>query len=124
MLAICWVGLGGALGAMLRFSVSLAMTPYLKDASYPLATLCINWLGCLLAGLFLGLAQPHWSPSIKLFMVTGLLGGFTTFSAFGMETVGFIERGQLLMAVCYMLLSVIGGISLVGLGIALSQWIN
>lgn len=106
------VALGGALGAMARYGLSSLMIRQLDPFKFPWPTFCVNVLGCLCAGLFLALAERAngISSEARLFIVTGLLGGFTTFSAFGMETLSLIRRGELLTALSYASLSVIVGL--------------
>lgn len=107
------VALGGALGATLRFVVGSAL---LRDG-FPVAILTVNVLGSFAMGLAavllmrVGLSQ--WQP----FLLTGVLGGFTTFSAFSLETLTLIERGAVGQAVLYVLASV--GLSLLALAAGL-----
>lgn len=103
------VGLGGALGAMARFGLGSAIGR-VWTSSFPLATLVINLVGAVLMGLFIGLLArvlPAWSEPARLFIAVGVLGGFTTFSSFSLETVMLIERGHVLSAATYVLLSVV-----------------
>jgi CrcB protein len=76
-----------------------------------LSTLTVNILGCLIIGVLGALAEHHdlFSSSLRLFLFTGILGGFTTFSAVGYETLFLLRRGLMNIAVWYILLSVIGG---------------
>lgn len=108
-LSLFSVALGGALGASLRFLVASAL---IRDG-FPIAILSVNVLGSLLMGLavvVLGRAGlSEWQP----FLLTGVLGGFTTFSAFSLETLALIERGLPGQAILYVLLSV--GLSLLAL---------
>ena len=107
------VALGGALGASLRFLVGLA----LMREGFPIAVLAVNVLGSLLMGLLaVTIARAglqHWGP----FLLTGVLGGFTTFSAFSLETLTLLERGAVGQAALYVLLSV--GLSLLALAAGL-----
>lgn len=103
------VGSGGFLGAVLRFLVAHP----LFDASsrFPWATLCINVLGCFLIGICHGMAQEKaMSAGLGLFLMSGVLGGFTTFSAFGLESVTLISTGRSTTAAVYIILSVVLGI--------------
>lgn len=112
------VGLGGALGAMLRHAAGLAALRLIPSA-FPWGTLAINVVGSLCIGIVIGLlAYAHtWSQDIRLFAVVGVLGGFTTFSSFSLETILLFERGQALYAVLYIAGSVAGslGATLIGL---------
>lgn len=103
------VGVGGAMGAMARFGAG-KLIGQVWPGSFPLATLLINILGSTLMGLLVGLLArfaPSWNETARLFAAVGVLGGFTTFSAFSLETVMLIERGDMLWAGAYVLLSVV-----------------
>ncbi len=119
MQAFLLVGAGGAIGAMLRYGCS-GVVGRLMPGDFPLATLLINVLGSLAMGLFIGAltkAMPSWAPEARLFIAVGILGGFTTFSAFSLDTVTLIERGQLVSAGLYVVLSV--AVSVLGLYLGL-----
>ena len=111
------VGLGGAIGAMLRFYISEIIV---YDGGFPLATLTANLLGCFLLSFLLsgGLLQHH--PRVKLALATGLLGSFTTFSTFSYETVMLVNNGLFNLALLYICLSILGGLgcSLIGFKLA------
>ena len=102
------VFLGGGIGAALRHGVNL-LSARLFGLSFPYGTLFENVSGSLLMGMlaayfaFQGDASQHW----RLFLTTGILGGFTTFSAFSLEVVLLYERGELALAAVYVLSSVI-----------------
>ncbi|GLQ57466.1 fluoride efflux transporter CrcB [Devosia nitrariae] len=109
MQAFLLVGAGGALGAMMRFGVS-SIVGRLWPSQFPLATLIVNILGSLAMGLLIGwLARtlPAWAAEARLFVAVGVLGGFTTFSAFSLDTITLIERGAWSQAGLYILLSVV-----------------
>jgi CrcB protein len=114
------VFLGGGIGAALRHGVNL-IAARLFGTAFPFGTLTVNVLGSLIMGLlaayfaFKGDASQHW----RLFFTTGLLGGFTTFSAFSLDVVLLYERGQIGLAAGYVLASV--ALSIAGLfaGLAL-----
>ena len=108
------VFLGGGIGAALRHGVNLAMARWLGTA-FPFATLTENVTGSLVMGLlvgyfaFHGAIPQHW----RLFLTTGILGGYTTFSAFSLDTALLYERGELGLAALYVILSIaltIGGL--------------
>ncbi len=109
---LIWVALGGAIGSMVRYSVSAFVVKQVNPVHFPWGTFSVNILGCMLAGVFLLVAESVQSISqeARLFIVTGLLGGFTTFSAFGIETLGLIRRGEILIALSYASLSIIVGV--------------
>ncbi|MGV3650671.1 MAG: fluoride efflux transporter CrcB [Devosia sp.] len=119
MNAILLVGLGGALGAIARYG-SGVLTGRLWPAAFPLATLWINILGSLLMGLLVGaLARfmPAWQPEARLFLAVGVLGGFTTFSSFSLDTIVLIERGEIGQALLYVGLSVVLSLGALALGL-------
>ncbi len=100
-----WVALGGGIGAAARYGVNIGATRFLGMA-FPYGTLIINILGSLAMGLVIGaFATRETDPALKLFLTTGILGGFTTFSAFSLETVMLYERKPVL-AVLYVAASV------------------
>lgn len=106
------VAIGGALGSMARYGLSALIVRQVNPVHFPWGTFSVNILGCLFAGVFLVAAEefPAVNQEARLFIVTGLLGGFTTFSAFGIETLSLIRRGELLIAFSYASLSVILGV--------------
>lgn len=109
------VGFGGFLGSMLRFVVGLGAQRLVGTSSFPLGTLCVNLVGCFAIGLVAGLLETR-APvglSLRLFLVVGVLGGFTTFSAFGYETFALLKEGQALRAAVSAGLQVVLGILLV-----------
>lgn len=116
-----FVFLGGGLGATLRFAVVKLYTSLAPGNSFPWATMSINVLGSLLIGLLLGLATKNqWSPTIQLFVAAGILGGFTTFSAFSRETMILLQAGQNIQAAAYACLSPVLGLSACFLGAKLA----
>lgn len=110
------VFLGAGLGGVLRHGVNLAALRL--GSGFPWGTLGINVVGSVLMGVVTGwLALRGGSPQARLFVATGILGGFTTFSTFSLETVVLMERGEWLPALAYVLVSVLAGIG--GLALAL-----
>ena len=97
---IVFVGLGGGLGAMARYGVSAVIIHYCANLKFPLATFLVNLGGCILIGVLAGLVEKHplLGPSARLLLITGFLGGFTTFSAFSFETLFLMRRGDLAIA--------------------------
>ena len=121
-IAIVWVFLGGGLGASARFLLSEWLRPMVKSG-FPWPTFAANLIGCALAGFLaarFGLSNPEhpW----RAFILVGVLGGFTTFSAFGLESLTLLQNGRILLATIYVLASVLGGLLAVWLGIALGMW--
>ena len=119
MRQILLVGLGGCLGSIARFKLGGLILHHTTDWRFPLATFIVNVLGCVIAGLLAGLVERHnwFSQDSRVFLLTGLVGGFTTFSAFGVETVFLLRRGQVAVALSYVALSLLCGF--VGLWLAM-----
>ncbi|MFN2476845.1 MAG: fluoride efflux transporter CrcB [Chthoniobacterales bacterium] len=114
------VGLGGFVGSVLRFKVGAVILHHSAAWRFPLSTFCINVIGCFIIGALAGFAERQaMSAELRLLLFTGLLGGFTTFSAFGLEGVNLIRRGEVGIAVSYALLSVICGFAAVFLALRL-----
>ena len=115
------VAMGGAIGAAARYGVSLALPA--RESGWPLATFLINVSGSLLIGLLAGwlatrdAAGEPW----RLLLGVGVLGGFTTFSAYSLETLRMIERGDIAGASSYAVGSVIAGLAAVTLGLFLAR---
>jgi fluoride exporter len=98
------VGLGGGIGAMLRYFFS----SIIKHSTFPYNTLLINIAGSLLIGIVFGLSEKSngISEQVKLFLATGICGGFTTFSAFSVENMQLIKEGDYVTAGVYIFASV------------------
>jgi fluoride exporter len=123
MQAYLLVGAGGAIGAMARFGYA-SLGARLWPSSFPHTTLAINVAGSLAMGLLVGLLArtlPPWQNEVRLFLAVGVLGGFTTFSAFSLDAVSLIERGQLGAASLYALLSVVLSIAALYLGLVIMR---
>ena len=115
------VALGGAIGSMLRYKLGGFALHHTQSWNFPVSTFSINVVGCFVIGILAALVEHHdlFSPSVRLLLFTGLLGGFTTFSAFGYESVFLLRRGLLAIATSYVALSVVCGVLAVGAGIKL-----
>lgn len=117
MINIFVVMLGGAIGAAIRYGVGLAGLRIFGDG-FPWWTLAINCGGGLAMGVVTGtLIRLEGQDLARLFLCVGLLGGFTTFSAFGLETWTMIERGAWAVAGAYVIASVVGAVALTGAGL-------
>ena len=116
-LTLSLVALGGAIGASLRWLWGVAVFRMMGPADFPLAILSANVIGSFLMGVFVVAAAQKGLTHLSPFVMTGLLGGFTTFSAFSLETMTLIERGQTGAAATYIALSV--GLSVLGLAAGL-----
>jgi len=102
------VAIGGAIGSVLRYGAGVFVGSLWRN-SFPLGTLLINIAGSLVMGLFVGLMArllPTWQNDARLFFAVGVLGGFTTFSSFSLDAISMIERGDVLLATLYVVLSV------------------
>lgn len=101
------VALGGSLGALCRYGIAqwIAMT---WPKAFPLATLTVNLIGCLIIGILYGLwaSRPEFSPVLRQGLFIGFLGAFTTFSTFSLDALRLMENGESLLALGYILLSV------------------
>ncbi len=110
------VACGGAIGSVARFSISVGMNRL--GASTPWPTMSINILGSLLVGVFYGFSLRYgWAENWRLFAVVGVLGGFTTFSAYSYESISLIKTGQWTAAILYITGSVILGLVACAVGI-------
>jgi len=118
MKQVLLVGLGGCLGAIARYKLGGAVLHHTPNWRFPLSTFLVNVLGCLVAGVIAGcVARQDWfSPNIRVFLLAGILGGFTTFSAFGLDTVFLLRRGEAAVALGYVALSVVCGLAALWLG--------
>lgn len=101
------VFIGGGLGSMLRYSISLWLAPY--TTGFPWATLCANILSCVVLGygFFVWSDGVNINPAYKLLVLVGFCGGFSTFSTFSLETFRLIQGGQLTLAIVYVSISVL-----------------
>lgn len=120
MAPIVLVFLGGGLGAAARYGVTIGVTR-LAGSGFPVATLGINILGSFLMGVIAGwfAMKGQGGQEWRLFLTTGVLGGFTTFSAFSLEAMLLYERGDTLQAALYVGLSVVLSILALAVGLAL-----
>ena len=123
---LVWVGLGGFAGAVLRYLASGWVQSASGSPSFPWGTLAVNAAGCLAIGALSYLADTRGiiHPEARLFLIVGVLGGFTTFSAFGNETMNLIRDGENLLAAANVLASVFLCLAAVwtGRAIAVTIW--
>ena len=122
MLAVVAVAGGGALGAVARYQLSLWIYGRWPGA-FPTGTLVVNIVGCLALGVLSGMldAREMASPLVRLFAGVGILGAFTTFSTFELETVHALERGDTAVALGYVTASVLVGFVALWLGLRLGR---
>jgi fluoride exporter len=116
-----YVGIGGAIGSILRYLVSYLSLPTLDY--FPIGTLFVNLLGAFVLGWFVTRVFPLTSISneVKTAISTGIIGSFTTFSTFSVEVMQFIHSGQYLWLFFYLSLSVIGGLTLTAIGYSIGK---
>lgn len=112
--SLLFVATGGAIGSSLRYLFML----FTKDSQFPYATLLVNILGSLLIGFLfaLNLKNEFFTKNINLLLITGLCGGFTTFSAFSIENLRMIQEGKIAISLLYISLSIVGGLLATWLG--------
>jgi len=124
MRTILIIGLGGFTGSILRYLISGWILRLLDTPLFPYGTLGVNVLGCLAIGLLGGWADNAelFSPAARAFLLIGLLGGFTTFSTFGYETMALLRDKATLAAMLYVGLHLVLGLAAVALGYGLSNW--
>ncbi len=117
------VGIGGFIGSVCRFLLSGVVHRLMPVSEFPLGTLAVNVTGCLLIGVVNGLAETRqiMGPEMRLFFMIGLLGGFTTFSTFGYETLALIRDAEVLRAMANVALHMFFGLTAVWLGDALGR---
>ena len=115
------VALGGALGSAARFKFGGLVLHHTPPSNFPVGTFSVNVLGCFAIGLLAALAEHHdfLAPATRAFLFTGVLGGFTTFSAFGYESVSLLRRGLLQVSLFYIMASVVAGLASVAAGMKL-----
>jgi CrcB protein len=120
---IAWVAAGGALGASLRFVIGEWARRTSALDGFPWATLGINVTGSLLLGVIAGSAMiaESTSPQMRAFLTIGVLGGFTTFSSFSLETVALAQTGAVGRAAVYAGVSVVAAVGAAALGIAMGR---
>ena len=102
---LLWIALGGAAGSVLRYLIGGAVQK-MSGAAFPVGTFAVNVTGCFLIGIF---AQHYMNiqthPQMRALLITGFCGGYTTFSAFSLETAGLMDGGEYTKAAAYILLS-------------------
>ena len=124
---LLYIAIGGALGSVSRFLISSAMMQRMSSgASFPLGTLTVNGLGSFLIGFFIVLIQHNFAghpaqDHLRSFVIIGVLGGFTTFSAFSLETLQLIESGLWNKALLNIILSLLVCIIAAAAGMAAAR---
>jgi len=115
------VALGGAVGAVLRYLTGIGITRLFGTTTFPMGVLSVNILGSFLMGVFVVAAAHRGLTPLSPLVMTGLLGGFTTFSAFSLEAVTLYERGALGLAALYVTASVVLSIGGLVAGLAVAR---
>jgi CrcB protein len=117
------VGAGGFIGAIFRYGLSGVVQRSASLAAFPYGTLVVNMLGCLLIGITVGAIDSRQlvHPELRSFVLVGLLGGFTTYSTFGLETFALLRDADFLRAAGNVLIHVVLGLALVWIGYSLAS---
>ena len=115
-MAYLLAALGGALGALARWAAAEALPT--APGGWPWATLLVNLTGCFLLGVLVAVlaARPPEPAWVRPFLAVGVLGGYTTYSAFAVEVVELVDDGAVAPAAGYVVLSVVGGVTAVAVG--------
>ena len=123
--SVLYVALGGALGSVSRYLLGTWTQTASKSIDFPYGTLTVNLLGCFLIGFLSQLAETRgaFTPETRALVFIGVLGGFTTFSSFGNDTLNLLRDGQTFNALANVGANVIFGLFLVWLGRAAAYWI-
>lgn len=126
MLPMVLVGVGSLIGGVLRYSLSTWMYRVLDNPWFPYGTLAVNGLGCLAIGFLAGLAESRlaFTPEARLFIFVGILGGFTTFSSFALETFSLARDTQSAAALLNIGLQLALGLAAVWIGNIMAQVIG
>lgn len=119
---IFWVGLGGFLGASSRFATGVWLSRYVSH-SFPFSTFIVNFIGCVLLGALVSIGFDKQSQfPVNEFLAIGVLGGFTTFSTFGLESFHLIRDGHFNTAIVYVFGSIVMGLLGIWIGMAVSRF--
>lgn len=124
-MTLIWIAMGGALGAVSRYLVGLAVMQWMAKP-FPYGTLSVNLIGSLAIGIaYVLLVQNQWgSGHYKALAMVGFLGAFTTFSTFSLDSIGLIQQERWLAFLSYVGVSLLGCLSATAVGIWLGQWIG
>lgn len=117
-----WVGIGGAIGAILRHFLNIVIAR-VAGSDFPWHTMLINISGSFAMGLLIALMAQRWNVSneLRAFLTTGILGGYTTFSAFSLDFAFLVERKAYMLAGAYALGSVVVSLAAIFIGLALGR---
>ena len=125
MYSILFVALGGALGSVFRYLLGTWIQTASKSIDFPYGTLTVNLIGCFVIGFLAQLAEARgaFTSESRAFVFIGILGGFTTFSSFGNDTINLLRDGESFNALANVGANVILGLILVWLGRTAAYWI-
>ena len=120
---LLWVGLGGFIGSICRFAWGGPAHQLLHKSAFPYGTMVVNLVGCFAIGVVGGLVETRqlFTLETRMFLLVGLLGGFTTFSTFGYESLTLVRDGQVLASLANIAVQVVAGIFLVWVGYGLTK---
>jgi fluoride exporter len=124
-LSLTFVAIGGALGSVSRYLLGIWIQSTSQSIDFPYGTLTVNLIGCFLIGLLSQLAEARgvFTPETRALVFIGVLGGFTTFSSFGNDTINLVRDGDVFTALLNIGTNVILGLALVWLGRTVAFWI-
>lgn len=123
MKIVLFVGLGSFIGGISRYLVSVFIQNKFLS-TFPYGTLAVNIIGCFLIGIIYGFSERgNMNAEWRIFLATGIMGGFTTFSSFSNETVSMLRDAQYLQAFSYIFFSVIIGLAVTFAGISLIKYL-
>jgi fluoride exporter len=124
-LTVLFVGIGGFLGSIFRYLLGGYVQQASKSVDFPYGTLAVNLLGCFVIGFLAQLAEARgvFTSQTRALVFVGVLGGFTTFSSFGNETINLVRDGQMLNALGNVGANVVLGLLMVWLGRTVAYWI-
>ena len=122
---VIYVALGGALGSVLRYLLAAWTQSLSRSIDFPYGTLAVNLVGCFIIGFLSQLAEARgaFTSESRVFIFVGILGGFTTFSSFGNETMNLLRDGETVNALANVGANVIVGLILVWLGRTVAYWV-
>jgi CrcB protein len=123
MAKIVYIGLGGFVGASLRYLIGGWVHRLIDKPWLPYGTFAVNMLGCFFIGLIIGLSESRQflTPEMRLFIVTGLLGSLTTFSTYALESFNLFRDGEIAASLVNVGIHVVVGLVCVALGMMLSR---
>jgi fluoride exporter len=104
---LLYIFLGGGIGSILRYLIGIGITKTLSLEKFPVGTLGANFISCMLLALFIWLTKNEGNQNFRLFFITGICGGLSTFSTFGWESVQLVQQGKISWAIANVVLSLL-----------------